>query len=362
MKSWTLLIILSLGLLVSGQQVSEYQFEWNDKIDSLLVDFGKEKPYLGISVYTIQHDSLQFAAAEGFPWPNSKAYVGCDYHQYRIASISKAMTSYALMQLVQSGVMHLDSSIYAYNIHFPKKKWDITVRQLANHTAGIRGYKNGEFYSTENFNSVSDAIKIFSEDPLEFEPGTKYMYSSFGYNLLSHVMESAVGVTYLDLMDSLVFSSIGLERTEPEFEAKSIERSRNGYYVYFRNGEMLKERFVNNSIKWAGGGFISSAKDVAMFGNFVHHHSDLNDSLKTEFFKENIVGEDSTSYGLGWVVKKDIHGEHWVGHTGGGVGASAILATYPKDNLTIAILCNTSGLNFKVLSAQIRDVLLSHED
>jgi CubicO group peptidase (beta-lactamase class C family) len=362
MKSWILFLLLSIKLFVAGQHVSEYDFEWNDKIDSLLIEFSKEKPYLGISVYTIQNDSIQFAAAEGFPWPKSKAYVGVDYHQYRIASISKSMTSYALMQMVQSNHIHLDSSIYSYGIDYPKKKWDITVRQLANHTAGIRGYKQGEFYSTVNFESVSEAIKVFAEDPLAFEPGTKYMYSSFGYNLLSHVMERAAGVPYLELMDSLVFLPIGLERTQPEFENKSKQRSTYGYYVYFRNGEMKKERFVNNSIKWAGGGFISSAKDVAIFGNYVHHHSEIDDSLKGEFFTENIVGEDSTSYGLGWVVKTDIHGQPWIGHTGGGVGASAILATYPQDSLSITILCNTSGLNLKVLSAQIRDVLLSNED
>ncbi len=362
MKRILLVFLLPIHLIVSAQQVSDFDYEWNDKIDSLLIEFGKEKAYLGISVYTIQNDSIQFAAAEGFPWPKSKAYVGCDYHQYRIASISKAMTSYALMQLVQSNTMHLDSSIYSYGIDFPKKKWDITVGQLANHTAGIRGYKNGEFYSTANFDSVSEAIKVFSADPLEFEPGTKYMYSSYGYNLLSHVMERASGKPFLELMDSLVFDPIGLERTEPEFEAKSKERTSYGYYVYFRNGEMQKERYVNNSIKWAGGGFISSAKDVALFGNHVHMHSEIKDSLKKVFFTENIIREDSTSYGFGWVVKTDINGEPWVGHTGGGVGASAILATYPKDNLTIAILCNTSGLNFKVLSAQIRNVLLSDED
>lgn len=344
-----------LGSFCSGQKNLE------ERIDSLVQNFGEEKPFSGMSIYIIHNDTQKMALNYGYCC-SAIAENTSALHLYRIASISKSLTSYALMQMVQNGDVHLDSSIYIYGIDFPKKEWDITVRQLANHTAGIRGYQGSEFYSKQNYRSVSEAIQVFANDPLVFEPGSKYQYSSYGYNLLSHVMERAARVPFLTLMDSLVFDPLSLSYTGPESPEESKARTQNGCYVYFRNGELHYERMVDNSIKWAGGGFLATAEDIAHFGYKLHTGNVISDSLKQIFFKENIINEDSTNYALGWVVKSDINKASWIGHTGGGVGASAILATYPEDGLTISILCNTSGLNFKVLSAQIRAVLLSNED
>ena len=104
---------------------------------------------------------------------------------YRIASISKTITAVAIMQLVEQNKLNLDEDIRTYLPYFPNKKWKFTVRQLLNHTSGIRDYRYGEFNSTDSFKSIKDAIRVVMDDSLRFEPGTKRLYTTLGYNLLA---------------------------------------------------------------------------------------------------------------------------------------------------------------------------------
>ena len=76
---------------------------------------------------------------------------------------------------------------------FPEKKYPITVRQVAGHTAGIRHYKGNEFLSDKYYATVREGLTIFENDPLLFEPDTDYSYSSYGWNLVSAIVEGASG-------------------------------------------------------------------------------------------------------------------------------------------------------------------------
>ena len=109
----------------------------------------------------------------------------------RIASISKPLTSVAVMKLFEEGKLELDKPIHKYVKGFPVKTYggvpvDITTRQLLTHTGGIRDYdkSNGtrvvgnmntfnykEYYITEHYDSVTDSLKIFQDDDLIAKPG-----------------------------------------------------------------------------------------------------------------------------------------------------------------------------------------------
>jgi CubicO group peptidase (beta-lactamase class C family) len=84
------------------------------------------------------------------------------------------------------------------------KAWPITPRELAGHLSGIRHYSEQDFAVTlkgaPHYNRVSAALGIFKNDPLLFEPGTKYSYSSYGWNLISAVMGGASGEDFLTYM------------------------------------------------------------------------------------------------------------------------------------------------------------------
>src|SRR5512143_2593056 len=113
--------------------------------------------------------------------------------RFRIASISKSVTAVGLGLLVQEGKVDLDQPVQRYVPYFPEKRWPITVRQVAGHIAGIRHYRDGEFENMRPYPSVRDGVAIFAEDSLLFEPGTRFSYSSYGWNLISAVIEGASG-------------------------------------------------------------------------------------------------------------------------------------------------------------------------
>ncbi len=115
-------------------------------------------------------------------WPTTK---------FRIGSISKPLTATALMQLVEAGKLELDAPVQKYVPSLPEKGAVITTRMLAGHLAGIRHYQGDEFNIQRHYANVLDGVNIFENDPLVSPPGTKFNYSSYGYNLLSAVVESA---------------------------------------------------------------------------------------------------------------------------------------------------------------------------
>ncbi|MEO8296076.1 MAG: serine hydrolase domain-containing protein, partial [Gemmatimonadota bacterium] len=178
---------------------------------------------------------------------------------FRIGSVSKALTSAALGVLIDQGKVDLDAEVQRYVPSFPPKKYPVTVRQLAGHLGGIRHYNGREFWIQQHYNSVLDALSIFKDDSLLFEPGTRYSYSSYGWNLISAVIENASGEPFLDVMRKTVFMPAGLTHTRPEF-ADSIIPFRARFYTWADSlHTMLNAPYVDNSYKWAGGGFMSTA-------------------------------------------------------------------------------------------------------
>src|SRR5215467_11799054 len=135
-------------------------------------------------------------------WPTTK---------FRIASDSKPLTAAGLMLLVEQGKIDLDAPVQKYVPSFPDKGAKITPRMLAGHLAGIRHY-----------DSVLEGLKIFADDPLLSPPGKEFHYSSYGFNLLSAVMEAAAGQEFLSYMRSRVFLPLGLRHTVADQTAEII--------------------------------------------------------------------------------------------------------------------------------------------
>src|SRR5260221_10443398 len=133
--------------------------------------------------------------------------------KFRIGSVSKPLTSPPLITLVEQGKIDLDAPIQKYVPTFPDKGALITPRMLAGHLGGIGHYKDGEPDSQKHYDSVVDGLGRFKDDPLVVPPGTKFTYSSFGYNLVSAAIEAVAGQRVLDFEQEQDFTQIGLLNT-----------------------------------------------------------------------------------------------------------------------------------------------------
>lgn len=162
-------------------------------------------------------------------WPSVK---------FRVGSISKSMTAAAVATLVEAGRLDLDVPIQRYVPSFPRKAHPITTRQLGGHLDGIRHYQGDENFIRDPYRTVTDALAIFQDDPLLHEPGSAFSYTSYGFNLISAVVEGAAGQPFLPYMREAVFEPIGMHETVADF-VTSIIPQRTSYYVRDADGRRL---------------------------------------------------------------------------------------------------------------------------
>jgi serine beta-lactamase-like protein LACTB len=267
-------------------------------------------------------------------WPTTK---------FRIGSVSKPLTSAALVKLVEEGKLDLDAPIQKYVPSFPDKGAVITPRMLAGHLGGIRHYKDGEADSQKHYDTVLGGLERFANDPLVVPPGTKFSYSSYGYNLLSAAIEAAAGEPYLDIQQKLVFTPLGLLHTTADEPSEIIEQ-RARFYSGAKGKPKENSPYVDNSYKWAGGGFLSTSEDLVRFGSALLKPGYLTpESLALLFTPQKTKDGSETRYGMGWFIGKSKSGQKIYEHSGGSVGGSSELIIYPNSHLVVAFICNYSS-------------------
>ena len=262
--------------------------------------------------------------------------------RFRVGSVSKAMTSVALGRLVEDGLLDLDAPVQHYVPRFPAKRYPVTVRQVAGHLAGIRHYLTGEFENQKHYASPTEGIEMFAADSLLFEPGMRFEYSSHGYVLLAAVIEGASGRPYLEYMRSAVLDPAGMTHTAAE-HPDSIIAGRGRYYTRADStGPIVNAPYVDNTYKWASGGFLSTAEDLARFGDRLLSGGLLRaETVALLWTPMRTADGTPTDYGIGWSVEQDSLGHRRVRHSGGSVGGTAHLIIYPDERVVVAVLVNS---------------------
>ena len=180
---------------------------------------------------------------------------------YRIGSVSKPVVGTALMQLVEQGKMDLDAELQTYVPEFPRKRWPLTIRHLVTHTSGIRHYAGDEFASMKRYNDLLSPIEIFAADPLLFEPGTRYSYSTYGFNLVANVVENVGGMPMADYMARYVYEPAWMNNTAME-DQREIQLGRAKWYETDRSGAWVNAPYADLSNKYSGGGITSTVEDL----------------------------------------------------------------------------------------------------
>ena len=260
--------------------------------------------------------------------------------QFRIGSVSKPLTATAVALLYEQGKLDLDAPVQRYVPSFPDKGYAITTRQLAGHLAGIRHYKDQEFYSNRRYATVLDGLKIFQDDSLLSPPGTRFSYTSYGWNLIAAVVEGASGDNFLHYMSTHVLRPLRLTHTAPD-RADSLIPGRAKPYEHDSAGIPHIAPPVDNSYKWAGGGFVSTAEDLVAFGSALLEPGFLQpETLDLLFTSQRTSAGEATGYGIGFFVTTDSLGHRWAFHGGGAVGGTAAFGLDRDSRVVVAVLTN----------------------
>lgn len=267
---------------------------------------------------------------------------------FPLGSTSKTLTSLALGRLLDEQKLDLDAPVQVYVPYFPEKEQKITARLLAGHLAGLRDYDMaaGEYHNTRTFESVAEAVSVFKDDPLLFEPGTKYAYSAYNFVLLSAVIEGASGDDFLTYLQRAL-APLRLESTGANHQEAPMPRLVTSY-VTGMFGLVAKAPALNVSNKWAAGGLVSTPTEMVKIGNAVLAGTIVKPetfALLTTPQKFKDGSENKANYGMGWRSERRefarIGKELRVVHHGGTAnGAMSFFMIIPEAQLVVSVQTN----------------------
>lgn len=358
-----LLLFLSLGATATLARAQETKLspEKLAQIEAAVSKFMADTHVPGLSVGVVENGEYEWAG--GFGVADAENNVPASEHTlFRLASISKSLTATAAMQLQERGKLDLDAPVQKYCPTFPQKSGTITTRLAMGHLAGIRHYKGGpedlEIGNTKHFdNPILAGLDFFKNEPLLSDPGKTFHYSTQGYTLVGCAIEGASGGKYVDFVRQNVFVPAGMEHTQVD-DRFAIVPYRTRFYQKTDSGSVQNADFLDSSYKIPGGGWLSSAEDMARFEVAI-----LNDKLIKRSTRDLMwtpgKPSDGTKigYGLGW-GSRDQDGVPVVGHTGGQQGTSTAFFVAPGPRGGVVVLTNMEGVDADDLAVQILKVLL----
>jgi CubicO group peptidase (beta-lactamase class C family) len=261
---------------------------------------------------------------------------------FRFASVSKLITATAAARLAQDGKLDLDAAVGSVVSYLPDTWPAISARQLAAHTSGIAHYQDVDSErGGVRFSTTADAVGIFSGRTLLAQPGTAYNYSSYGFTLLSAVVEESAGEPFLDYVGRVLLYDLDI--------APELGRDPHAAigYDFSAAGAVTPIPPHDFSYSWGGAGFRGSSRDLALFGARVLSGAIVSPAMRDMMWTParlndgSVVMEDrDAAVGFGWRIGRDQDGARIVHHAGVTDGARSALVLYPESGDSVSVLSN----------------------
>ncbi|NMO23040.1 beta-lactamase family protein [Pyxidicoccus fallax] len=281
---------------------------------------------------------------------------------YRMASITKSFTAVAVLQLAEQGKLDLDADISTLVPAYPHKQWPVTVRDLLGHLSGVPTYDGLASSNNVKPMTTAEAIAVFAEKPLAFEPRTRYLYTTWGFNLLGAAVEAASGQSYRDYLREHVFEPAGMEHADLDIIATRDEHQAAGYRV--ADGTLKPSRFLDVTSRFGGGGTRATVGDMLAFGRAVVDHSLVSRETMGRMQASMATSDGRlTDYGMGFATYP-LRGHYLVAHAGGQPETTTLLVMFPAEDTVIALATNVEGeakrmrrLSIRVMEQMLEDGL-----
>jgi CubicO group peptidase (beta-lactamase class C family) len=261
--------------------------------------------------------------------------------RFRMGSMNKMFTATAIMQLVQAGKVKLDAPLGTYLTDYPNRgvATKVTVHHLLTHTGGTGDIFGPEFDAHRlELKTLADYVKLYGARSLEFEPGSRWQYSNYGFLLLGVVVEKASGQSYYDYVRDRIFKPAGMTGSGSEPEDAAVPGRAVGYMqekgAWVPNTDTLPYRGTS-----AGGGY-TTVRDLLRFATALTGHV-LLDAQHTALLTSGKVETgrgDKYAYGF---FESLSDGVRSFGHGGGAPGMNGDLRIFPESGYAVAALANT---------------------
>lgn len=265
-------------------------------------------------------------------------------HRYRIGSVTKQFTAAAVLQLAEQGKLGLDDAIGTHLPQLPSAWHAVTVRQLLNHTSGLKSYTNlgpawvrrwGEEMSPDSLVAMTAAL------PFEFAPGTGWNYNNTGYVLLGMLIEKHAGRSWGEDLRERFVVPLGLSSTGECLNAPVIPLRVRGYAR--EQNAWVNAPYLAMSQPYAAGAMCSTIGDLVTWNRALHGGKVLTPAMYAGMTTP--TGSAATAplrYGFG-IATELFHGATMLTHGGGINGFITANAYIPEHALSVTVLTNSGS-------------------
>jgi D-alanyl-D-alanine carboxypeptidase len=308
-----------------------------DRTDEYVRAQMRERHVPGAAIAVVKNGKI--VKAEGYGLANVELNVPATKETvFEIGSVSKQITAAAIMLLVEEGKINTDEKISKYLPTAPEAWKNVTVRNLLTHTSGIKSYTGLSGFELTKRLKRDEFIKAIGVHPLEFEPGTRWIYSNSGYNLLGFIIESVTGKSYWDFVSTRIFKPLGMNQTanrDPQF----IVPNRADGYEW--RTEQIVGRDYDLTDVFSAGAIVSTVMDLAKWDAALRGDTFLKRESKDRIWTPVVFNDGKPyPYGFGWNVS-EFRGHKLFSHGGQTAGFAANISRYVDDNLTVIVLTNS---------------------
>ena len=330
-------IIVTIALTVAGFTEISAQSA-NPRVDSIFAAFDKrDSP--GCAVAVVDNDRTVFMKGYGMASLEHELPI-TPTSAFYAASVSKQFTAFAVAMLAKQGKLSLDDDIRKWFPEVPDFGKKITVDNLIHHTSGLRDYFGLLGMTGWPFDGPVTEAKFLDlvsrQKALNFDPGTRFLYSNTGYVLLSILVKRVSGKSLREFTDSAMFAPLGM--TNSHFRDDHTALVKNRAFAYSPSADGWKMNVPGFDVVGDGGLFIT-VEDLAKWARRL---GELGDPVLVRVHtRGRLVSGDSIPYAFG-LTHGMYRGRGTIEHSGAYGGYRTNLLRFPAFNFAVGMLCNTS--------------------
>lgn len=291
----------------------------------------------------------------GYGWTDStRQYPITPATRFYVASVAKSFAGAAVMRCRELGLLALSDSIGRFFQDVEPDRRGITLHQLLTHTAGL-----GHRFAASGIADRNSAVHAILDGPLEFQPGSDFLYADDGYSLLAAVVEVATGQSYERFVERELFGPAGLTESGFWGEVDDLDRERYAQKLESVPTELRRPNWSRRG----GGGIWTTVGDLYAWLQSLRQGRVLAAS-SVDLLMARHVELSSTDVGYGWFTSDGDWGTEIWTRGGESFGHNAVLRWWPDSGVIIVVASNAGHLRDgeeanRVVSTEIAEMVFS---
>jgi len=289
---------VSMTVIAENGDENQYTIDIKDSYESLdarIENLMSQFNIPGVQIAILRDERLVYQRPYGLS-NNEENLPVTNQSLFRIASISKPITSIAIFKLAQDNMLDLDDLVFGEEgllgtkygtTPYPSDVEQITVRHLLDHTSGWTNNPFDPMFNNLSYTHGELISDMIDNRPLVTSPGSTYYYSNFGYCVLGRIVEEVSNLPYAQYVTDDILNPIGVSKMNIAGNTLSEQYPDE---VQYYDQENFSPYIMNVSRMDSHGGWIASATDLAKFLVHTDRNTSKSDIVSANYLNQSYFG------------------------------------------------------------------------